>query len=316
VKRLIVLSIQAVLVVLATIGLATTLLVGKLSVHAVSATKPAHVLKADTSLAEHYLDVMKRHLTRSDTTSLTDQNVATPVQNFLRARGLKLAQMAPDSQEDGSAWPESAETMIGLKRLDNLHRCIQDVLAQNVPGDLIECGAWRGGATIFMRAALFAYNDPSRRVWVADSFQGLPAPTPGTYPADLGDEFHKFGELAVPVDAVRMNFARYGLLDDRVKFLVGWFKDTLAKAPIERLAVLRVDADMYEGTIQSLEALYSKVSPGGYIIIDDYGAVQGCRKAVDTFRREQHISEPLQKIDWTGVYWQKAGLPTPAANGR
>jgi O-methyltransferase len=143
---------------------------------------------------------------------------------------------------------------------------------------------------------------------VADSFQGLPAPDPGTYPADIGDEFFKHGDqLAVPVDSVRLNFARYGLMDNRVKFLVGWFKDTLSKAPIERLSILRIDADMFEGTIQALESLYSKVSPGGYIIVDDYGAVDGCRKAVDDFRQQERITAPMTKIDWTGVYWRKSG---------
>lgn len=141
---------------------------------------------------------------------------------------------------------------------------------------------------------------------VADSFQRLPAPSPGTYPSDLGEEGFKQGDqVAIPVDRVRLNFARYGLLDNRVKFLVGWFKDTLPQAPIERLSILRIDADMYEGTIQSLESLNSKVSPGGYVIVDDYGAIQSCRKAVDDFRQHQRIAAPLKEIDWTGVYWQK-----------
>jgi O-methyltransferase len=305
-KRLITFSIEALLAALAVFGLLTTVLITRLSVHTVAATKPTHVLRADTSLAEHYLDVMKRHLTRSDYNASTEEEIPVPIRKFLKARGLRLSQLAQDSQEEGSAWPESAETMIGMKRLDNLQYCIQDVLARNVPGDLIECGAWRGGATIFMRAALLAYNDPARRVWVADSFQGLPAPNPAAYPVDLGEELFTHGDqLAIPVDTVRLNFARYGLLDNRVKFLVGWFKDTLPQAPIERLSVLRIDADMYEGTIQSLEALYSKVSPGGYVIVDDYGGLPRCRKAVDDFRQQQRITEPLKKIDWTGVYWRK-----------
>jgi O-methyltransferase len=248
---------------------------------------------------------MKRHLTRSDFRSTTMQGVPEDLRRFLGDRGIELARYAPNSEDEGTAWPEFAETMIGMKRLDNLHFCIRDALARKVPGDLIECGAWRGGATIFMRAALLAYGDQDRRVWVADSFEGLPAPNPKMYPADVGDELFKRDQLAVPADAVRLNFARYGLLDDRVKFLVGWFKDTLPGAPIERLAVLRVDADMYEGTFQALDILHAKVSPGGYVIIDDYGALQSCRKAVDDFRRQHGITAPIQKVDWTGVYWQK-----------
>jgi len=306
--RIVALAVTGVVGLLAAVGLLATILVTNLSVRNGTDIKPAHVLRADTSLADHYLDVIKRHLTRSDYTVSTEQAIPLTVRQFLNVRGLKLSQVSMDSEEDGSsAWPESAETMIGMKRLDNLHYCIRDVLARNVPGDFIECGAWRGGATIFMRAALLAYNDPDRSVWVADSFQGLPAPNPGVYPADLGDEYFKHGDqLAIPADTVRLNFARYGLIDNRVKFLVGWFKDTLPLAPIERLSILRIDADMYEGTIQSLELLYSKVSPGGYIIVDDYGAVEGCRKAVDVFRLQQHITAPMTKIDWTGVYWRKS----------
>jgi O-methyltransferase len=306
--RIVALVVTVVVGLLALVGFITATLVTRLTDRNVSDARPAHTLRADASLAEHYLDAIKRHLTRSDYEVSTEQGVPKPVRQFLKVRGLRLAQeISQDSQEDGSAAsPEAAETMIGLKRLDNLHYCIRDVLTHNVPGDLIECGAWRGGATIFMRAALLAYNDPERRVWVADSFQGLPPPNPAKYPADLGDEFYKDAEhLAVGVDTVRLNFAQYGLLDNRVKFLVGWFKDTLPKAPIDRLSILRVDADMYEGTIQALEALYPKVSPGGYIIVDDYGAVIGCRKAVEDFRQQQHITVPLTKIDWTGVFWQK-----------
>lgn len=297
---------QSILVGFAAIGAVTLLTVNALSVPTAAAAKPAHVIPVQASLADHYLDVLKRHLTRSDYSMTTTEGIPAPMRRFLGNRGIEISQAAPDSQDDGTIWPEAAETMIGMKRLDNLQYCIRDVLARKVPGDLIECGTWRGGATIFMRGALLAYDDRDRRVWVADSFQGLPAPNPKLYPADIDDQLFKADQLAVPVDSVRLNFARYGLLDERVKFLVGWFKDTLPHAPIERLAILRVDADMYEGTSQALDSLYSKVSPGGYVIVDDYGAVEACRRAVDKFRKEHGISASLEKIDWTGVYWQKA----------
>ncbi len=200
-------------------------------------------------------------------------------------------------------WPATAETMIEMPRMDQLHAAIRDVLTHNVPGDFIECGVWRGGATIFMRAALEAYGDSARRVWAADSFEGLPKPNPALYPADQGDRLWTMTELAVGVHQVKANFDRYGLLDDRVQFLVGWFKDTLPSAPIEKLAVLRVDADLYESTTQALEYLYPKLSAGGYCIIDDYGAVASCRKAVEDFRARHGIRDELQRIDDTGVYW-------------
>lgn len=205
---------------------------------------------------------------------------------------------------EGSERPTNAETMIGLKRLDNIQFCVEDVIARGVPGDLIETGVWRGGACIFMRGVLAAHGVTDRTVWVADSFEGLPKPDAAAYPADAGDEHWKKSELlAVSVEDVQANFRRYGLLDGQVRFLRGWFKDTLP-GQVERLAVLRLDGDMYESTIQALDALFPKVSPGGYVIVDDYGAVEGCRQAVDDFRAAHGIGDPLVEIDWGGVYWQ------------
>ena len=94
------------------------------------------------------------------------------------------------------------------------------------------------------------------------------------------------------------NFRRYGLLDEQVRFLQGWFRDTLPVAPIERLAVLRLDGDLYESTIQALESLYDKLSAGGYVIVDDYGNVAACRQAVHDFRAQRGINDPIQPIDW------------------
>jgi O-methyltransferase len=208
------------------------------------------------------------------------------------------------AREEGLDWPGEAETMVGLKRLDNLESCITDVLRRGVPGDLIETGVWRGGASIFMRAVLKVSGDTQRTVWLADSFQGLPKPDPRNFPADAGDKSWKYATLAVPLEEVQMNFRRYGLLDDQVRFLVGWFRDTLKTAPIERLAVLRLDGDMYESTIEALTCLYPKLSCGGYAIIDDY-ALPGCRAAVDDYRTEHQIKEPLVRIDRHAKFWQR-----------
>jgi O-methyltransferase len=199
--------------------------------------------------------------------------------------------------------------MVGLKRLDNLETCIRSVLTDQVPGDLIETGVWRGGSAIFMRAALEALGDESRTVWAADSFEGLPPPSEGEFPADAGDDHHTFGELAVSLETVRRNFARYGLLDDRVRFLKGYFKDTLPDAPLEKIAVLRLDGDMYESTIQALEPLYPKLSPGGYCIVDDYHAVPACKRAIEDYRTAEGITEPIEEIDGSAVFWRRALTP-------
>jgi hypothetical protein len=202
-------------------------------------------------------------------------------------------------------FPTRAHTMIGTARLDNIRTLVEDVLSRGVPGDLLEAGAWRGGATIYMRAVLEAHGDTERRVWVADSFEGLPPPDAESYPADAGYDLSGIDELAVSQQEVERNFRRYGLLDDRVRFLKGWFKDTLGDAPIQELSVLRIDADLYESTMDVLRPLYPKLSSGGYVIIDDYGSLPPCKKAVADYRAEHGITAPIEVIDWTGVYWRK-----------
>jgi len=216
------------------------------------------------------------------------------------------AKFDPVRRAEGRDWPPEAETMMGLKRLDNVHYCIEQVIRDEIPGDFIETGVWRGGGCIFMRAALKAYAEKERLVWVADSFQGLPKPD-SRFKQDEGDKFWTMNHmLGVSVEQVKSNFSRYGLLDDRVRFLKGWFKDTLPGAPIDKLAMLRLDGDMYSSTMDALVNLYPKLSAGGFVIIDDYGAnFDACCNAVNDFRSSNRINDPLIPIDWTGVYWRK-----------
>ena len=191
--------------------------------------------------------------------------------------------------------------MIGLRRLDNIQMTIKTVIAERIPGDWLEAGVWRGGASIFARACLEAYGDEARIVWLADSFRGLPKPS---VPQDEGDVLWTYPRLAVSLETVKANFARYGFLDERVEFLVGWFADTLPRAPIARIAILRLDGDLYESTMDALQ-VYDKVSSGGFIVVDDYNAVPACKEAITDFRREHAIGESLVPIDRHSVYWRK-----------
>lgn len=268
-----------------------------------------------------YLDLMKRCLTRSLFQEQLRRAIARPspgrqpvawvmyslIKPLLDTLGLELSRTSgPAERIEGRDWPVEAETMVGLARLQNLQDCVTDVLRNRISGDLIETGVWRGGACIFMRAILKAYGNQEKIVWLADSFQGLPKPD-GRYQQDAGDPHWRHSDvLAVPLEQVKSNFERYGLLDRQVGFLVGWFKDTLPEAPISRISVLRLDGDMYSSTMDALVALYPKLSAGGYAIVDDYGALPTCREAVDDFRRQCGIREPLRKIDWSGVFWQKS----------
>ncbi|HKE55741.1 MAG TPA: TylF/MycF family methyltransferase [Pyrinomonadaceae bacterium] len=239
-----------------------------------------------------YLDLMKRALMNS---IYKDPNIA---------EGWP-PEFDEERRANGLDWPRDAHTMIGLKRLDNIQTCAEQVIRDGIPGDFIETGVWRGGACIFMRAILKAYQVTDRFVWVADSFAGLPTPNVEKYPDDEGDQLSTIDFLAVSLETVQGNFRAYGLLDQQVKFLKGWFRDTLPLAPVERLALLRLDGDMYESTTDALVNLYPKLSPGGYCIIDDYGTFYSCRKAVHDYREAHRIDEPVQEIDSDGVFWQK-----------
>lgn len=207
---------------------------------------------------------------------------------------------------EGRDWPTDAETMVGWIRLENLEECCSTVLREAIPGDLVETGIWRGGCGILMRAALAAYSDPSRSVWLFDSFEGLPKPDASAYPLDENDPHWKLAPyLGVSLDQVRRNFVRYELLDSRTKFVKGWFRDTIPGAAVEEISLLRLDGDMYESTWVVLTNLYPKVAAGGFVIIDDYGALPNCKAAIDEFREKHSIHSPIQKIDWTGVLWRK-----------
>ena len=270
-----------------------------------------------------YLDLLKRTLTgavQEDNDSILG-GVRTAGSPVLRKRAADAAGRVfqrfgfevsykkpydPELRAKGLDWPARADSMIGLARMNNIQHCVETVIRDDVPGDLIETGVWRGGASIFMRGVLKAYGDETRNIWCADSFEGLPPPDESRYPADAGDTFHKKGGLSVGVQQVKHNFERYGLLDDQVKFLVGWFKDTLPTAPIEQLSVLRLDGDLYESTWQAIEALYPKLSPGGFCIVDDYGAlIDQCQRAIHDYRDAHGITDEIVDIDGSGAYWRK-----------
>ena len=209
----------------------------------------------------------------------------------------------PSVRNDGRDWPSLAHTMVGIRRLENLRDLTQRALDENIPGHFIETGVWRGGCCILMRGILAANDVLDRNVYVADSFEGLPPPT---IEQDAGDIHYSFKELAVSETQVRANFEKYGLLDDQVIFVSGFFQDSLKLLDASPFALLRLDGDMYESTYVALEQLYPRLSIGGFIIIDDYGAIPNCRRSVTDYRAKHGIVQPLHEVDWTGVWWQKA----------
>jgi len=267
-----------------------------------------------SSVQDLYLDLMKRSLLNL---IYAEQEVifAAPVglhkkviADMVRKGGAEVVRRKPLATEarlEGRDWPLYGQTMVSWKRLQNVQFCVEQAIKNDVPGDLIETGVWRGGVSILMRAVVKAYGVNGRTVWVADSFAGLPPPNVEQYPQDKDIPYHTFNELVVSLEQVKHNFELYDLLDEQVRFLKGWFKDTLATAPIDSLAVMRLDGDMYESTMDALSALYPKLSDGGFVIIDDYGGLPACRQAVHDYRERKGITEEIVPVDWTGVYWQR-----------
>ncbi len=274
-------------------------------------SESASVDSAESELRDLYLDLLEGALTHTlyDPPDTRDppQHVREAFADEFKRLGLSLKPGEVREtvlRTEGRDWPVYAQTMVGVERLRNVRRCIEAVLTDRVAGDLIEAGCWRGGVTIMMRGVLSAYRDRDRVVWAADSFAGLPTPDEQRYPADVGDRGHTAEELAVSLDEVRGNFRRYGLLDEQVRFLPGWFRETLPTVRDHRWAIVRLDGDLYESTMNGLVNLYPGLSPGGFLIVDDYG-FDNCRAAVEDYRREHGITEEIQRIDWTGAFWRR-----------
>jgi hypothetical protein len=212
-----------------------------------------------------------------------------------------VSRQVSDDRLYGRDWPHSAHTMIGLKRMNNLHESLDYVRENNIQGDFIETGVWRGGASIFAKKYFDLYG-MNRKVFVADSFKGLPPPQ---VQEDAGDPHHTIDFLRVSLADVQNNFKLYGALDENVIFLEGWFEDTLPNnTSIGELSVLRMDGDIYKSTMDVFDSCYHKVVKGGRVIIDDY-CIPNCKNAVHKFREVNSFTEEITIIDQCGIFWTK-----------
>lgn len=253
------------------------------------------------SLRGAYLELLKLCLCDLEGTSTT--SVGRGEGGVVWSRELRGEQLR--LRAAGMDWPLQGLTMAGLRRLDDLQSCVESVVRDHVEGDLIEAGAWRGGASILMRATLDSLGVDERTVFVADSFEGFPMGQDGDFPDDRElDDLGVFNFLAVSLEEVKGNFARLGC-DRGVTFVPGFFEETMPGLRDGRWSLVRLDGDTYEATRLTLESLYPRLSAGGYLIVDDYGALEECRHGVDEFRREHGIEEPLEEIDWTCVRWRR-----------
>lgn len=250
-----------------------------------------------------YLDLLKRALC-----DLLGPRVlsASPQPGTSNVVAELLPSERMELRETGADWPMNGTTMVGLRRLDNVQRCLEAIVRDGVEGDVIETGVWRGGTSIFMRALLDTLAD-ERTVWLADSFQGLPLANPEEFPLDAGSDPHfAFDFLSASQEEVKAAFERFGVGLDGTRFLQGWFRDTLPTVRDRAWSLIRLDGDMYESTIQGLENLYPGVAVGGFVIVDDYGAIPQCKQAVHDFRAAHGIDDPIEQVDWTGAVWRRS----------
>lgn len=253
-------------------------------------------------LKELYLKTLRDCLTGK---AYGDGQVPNAAWRWLaRMLGFNLSRKLTEHDRDnGEYWPATALTMSGTKRLDNLRHCLERVVYFGIPGDIVECGVWRGGAAIYA-AGVLAVNESNRQLYLCDSFQGLPR---ASLPPDASDPRWPLGDLlAVSKEQVWRNFCRFHLGNGNVHLVDGWFKNTLPTLPCHQIAVLRADGDMYESTWDILENLYPRVSLGGYVIIDDYNSVPACQQAVEDYLRKHELNPILMPIDRMAVYWKVA----------
>ncbi len=235
--------------------------------------------------------------------------ILTPLDKLLRLRNFgifKIKKIETEKRLNGYDWPAKAKTMVGLNRLNNVEFCVNSILKDNIEGDFVETGIWRGGVIILISALLEEREINNRYIWAFDSFQGLPKPNPEKYPIDRGNNLYKINLLAASLEEVYNNYKEYNISTERVIFNKGWFKDTLPNNEVNKISLLRLDGDLYESTILSLKHLFPKVTKGGYVIVDDYNAFPFCKKAVDDYRIIMGIEDCIIKIDKEAIYWRKS----------
>jgi len=223
------------------------------------------------------------------------------------ALGQKLIHLGPldtGARQRGNDWTYLGSTMTGRERLKNVKNLLMDVFQNEIRGDYIETGVWRGGSSIFARGVIRAHGQQHRRSFVLDSFRGLP---PGERKFDSGDAgWDNTPYLEVSTVVVAGNFNSAGLLDDYVVFAQGFFNDTIPPVSnmIESLAIIRFDGDIYESAVDVLYNLYGKLSVGGYFIVDDWFGFPS-KRACEDFFAVHGISPNVTPIDNLSAYWKK-----------
>ena len=209
-------------------------------------------------------------------------------------------------------------TMTSEARIRVLCELVRDIVRRGIPGDIAECGVWRGGSMMAVALTLLELGDTGRVLHLFDTFQGMTPPgehdvsldgrsaAEQLRAADPADDGPQSVWCRAPLEGVRAAMAGTGYPMERVRFVAGAVEETLPREAPARLALLRLDTDWYASTRHELEHLYPRLSPGGVLIIDDYGHWRGARKAVDEYFAAQRLPLHLREIDYT-ARWSVKG---------
>lgn len=195
-------------------------------------------------------------------------------------------------------------TMAEIERCYALYQSLRHVIKNKIPGDLVECGVWKGGSAMLMALVLKGYNETNRRIWLYDTFEGMTRPGE----QDGANELKEWESLRVsdtknnmcysPIEEVRQHLSRTGYPADNFVWVKGKVEDTIPGKIPAAISLLRLDTDWYASTSHELLHLFPLVASKGVLLIDDYGAWQGARKAVDEYFEGKPVF--LHRIDWTG----------------
>lgn len=268
---------------------------------------PPTTMPQPPALRDLYLNTVRDAITGIAFRTTERSFIPTPNNdNFYKAPLGQLNRLSVPTRSVGGDWPVFGLTMIGNARMDNIRTLLERVDREHISGDFMECGVWRGGGSIFARAVI-STSSVKRDVWLADSFEGLPKPRKSALSKD--DAFWSgMSYLRVSLEDVRTNIEAFGLLDSSVHFCKGFFVDSLPTCRPERIAVLRMDGDMYESTLDQLYNLFPRVSVGGFIIVDDW-TIEYCKRAITDFWNWHGLVVTPVKIDDSSMYWQKTSDP-------
>lgn len=204
-----------------------------------------------------------------------------------------------------------AYTMTSLERMYGLYQAVNYVLDAGVPGDVVECGVWKGGSSMLAARTLLLRNDTSRLIYLFDTFAGMSEPSEEDVRFDGADAGSTWSETKdannqstwcnSPVDEVRSNLLSTGYPAERLIFVQGKVEDTIPRPDPSEIAILRLDTDWYESTLHEMRHLYPRLSEGGVVIIDDFGWWNGARKAVEEYLAECGESLLLSRICGCGA---------------